>query len=145
MNGKPYHPVVVSITGLLGVLGIAWFCDGVMQFLRYQNFQTFTLNYVIFWTYALIALVVPASWLLLAWVVLVRLPGNAWVSLLYLLCGLFIVAYTALYYTPALCCWMPNITAIQLGTTMNLYSTGGCVAVIGLAGLALRRRERSKK
>ena len=37
MNRKPIHPVLVSLTGLVGVLGIARFCDAVMQFLQYQN------------------------------------------------------------------------------------------------------------
>lgn len=35
MKGKPYHPVEVSLTGLVGLLGITWGCDGLMQFLRY--------------------------------------------------------------------------------------------------------------
>lgn len=144
MNGKRYNPVLVSLTGLIGILGIGWLCDGLMQFLRYQNFQWFTLNYVIFWTYALIAVVLPASWFLLAWVVLVRLPVNAWVSLVYLVCGLFIVAYPALYYTPVLCCGLPDIAAVQLAPTMYLYSSGGCLAVIGLAGLILRGRRRKE-
>jgi hypothetical protein len=148
MKRKPYHPVVVSLTGLVGLLGITWGCDGLMQFLRYQNARTFTLNYVILWVYPLLALLLAAVWLLVAWVVLIRLPGNVWVSLLYLVCGLFIVFYTALYYSPAyspiLCCWLPNIAAIQLGSTMYLYSSGGWVAIIGLAGLVLRGGKRTK-
>ena len=136
MNHNSNHPVVVSITGLIGVLGIGWLCDGLMQFLRYLNSQTFALNFSILWIYALIAVVLPVGWFLLAWVVLVRLPGNAWVSLLYLVCGLFIVFYPLLYYTPAL--RLPDIAALQLAPSMYLYSSGGCVAVIGLAGLVLR-------
>ena len=142
MSVKPNNPVLVSIAGLVGFLGIAWGCDGLMQFLRYRNAQTFSLNYVIFWAYALIALVLAAAWLLLAWVVLVRLPGNFWVSLVYLLVGLFIVAYPALYYTPVLCCGLPDIQAIQLAPSMYLYSSAGCVAVIGLVGLVWRGRKR---
>lgn len=142
MNYKFNRPVAVSITGLIGVLGIAWLCDGLMQFLRDQNAVTFTLNYVIFWMFGLVALLLAAVWLLVAWVVLIRLPRNVWVSLLYLVCGLFIVFYPALYYSPAytplLCCWLPNIAAIQLAPTMYLYSSGGWAAIIGLAGLVLR-------
>jgi hypothetical protein len=148
MTRKSNNPVVVSITGLIGVLGIAWLCDGLMQFLRYQTAETVSLNAVIFWIFGLVALVLAAVWLLVAWVVLIRLPGNVWVSLLYLVCGLFIVFYTALYYSPAyspiLCCWLPNIAAIQLGSTMYLYSSGGWVAIIGLAGLVLRGGKRTK-
>ena len=139
MSRKSNNPVLVSITGLIGVLGIAWGCDGLIHFLYYLSVEMFLLNYVILWAYALIALVLAASWLLVAWFVLIRAPGNTWVSLAYLLCGLFIVVYPALYYTPALCCGLPDIAAIQLAPTLYLYSSGGCVAVIGLAGLILRR------
>ena len=148
MSRKSNSPVLVSITGLIGVLGIAWLCDGLMQFLRNQSAVTFSLNYFIFWIFGLVALVLAAAWLLVAWVVLIRLPGNFWVSLLYLVCGLFIVFYPALYYSPAyspvLCCWLPDIAAIQLGPTTYLYSSGGWVAIIGLAGLLFRRKSKKE-
>jgi len=145
MNRTSNNPVLVSTTGLIGLLGIAWGCDGLMQFLRYQNMQTFSLSYIILWVYALISLLLAAAWLLLAWVVLVRLPGNSGVSLLYLLVGLFILAYPALYLTPALCCSLPDIRAIQLAPSMYLYCSGGWLAIIGLAGLVLRGRKSSNK
>jgi hypothetical protein len=140
---KPFSPLLVSLTGLVGLLGIAWLCDGLMEFLRYQNIRTFSLNYVILWIYPLVALLLATVWLLVAWMVLARLPRNAWVSLAYLLCGLFIVVYPALYYTPVLCCGLPDIAAIQLAPTSYFYSSGGCLAVIGLAGLVLRGKKRT--
>ncbi len=140
MNIKPDNPVVVSLTGLVGVLGIAQLCDAVMQFLRYQQMQTFSLSNIILWAYALVALLLAAAWLLVAWVVLIRLPGNAWVSIVYLLVGLLIVAYPGLYYTPVLCC---GLDSIQLEPATYLYSTGGCVAIIGLAGLIRQGRKKA--
>jgi len=144
MSRKSNNPVLVSITGLIGVLGIAWGCDGLIHFLNYLGVETFLLNYFILWFYALIALVLAAIWLLLAWFVLIQAPRNSWVSLVFLLSGLFIVAYPALYYTPALCCGLPDIAAIQLAPTMYLYSSGGCVAIIGLAGLVLARKKENR-
>jgi len=55
------------------------------------------------------------------------------------------VAYPALYLTPALCCGLPDIAAIQLAPTMYFYSTGGCLAIIGLAGLILRRKKEGNR
>ena len=144
MSRKSNNPVLVSITGLIGVLGIAWGCDGLIHFLNYLGMEMFVLNYVILWAYALIALVLASIWLLLAWFVLIQAPRNTWVSLVFLLSGLFIVAYPALYYTPALCCELPDIAAIQLAPTMSLYSSGGCVAIIGLAGLVLARKKENR-
>jgi hypothetical protein len=77
-------------------------------------------------------------------VVLIRLPGNIWVSLVYLLCGLFIVAYPALYYSPALCCGLPDLAAIQLAPSMYLYASGGWLAVIGLVGSIWRGRKKKE-
>lgn len=140
MDHKPNNPILVSLTGLIGLLGVGWLCDAAMQFLQYRNEQTFSLSYGIFWAYALVALLVAAAWLLVAWMVLVRLPRNVWGCLVYLLVGLLIVAYPALYYTPALCCGLPNIDLVHLEPATSLYSTGGFAAIVGLAGLVWRRQ-----
>ena len=41
MSRKSNNPVLVSITGLIGVLGIAWGCDGLIHFLNYLGVKTF--------------------------------------------------------------------------------------------------------
>jgi hypothetical protein len=138
MIRKPVDRVVVSICGLIVVLGVAWGCDRLMQFFRFLNAQFFTLNTIILWGYALVALVLSGLWLLLAWFELIRESRNTWVSLIFLLIGLSIVAYPALYFTPLLG-WLSNITLVQLAPTMYLFSTGGIVAVIGVLGLVIQR------
>jgi hypothetical protein len=138
MVRKPVNRVLVSMCGLIVVLGVAWGCDRLMQFLGYLNSQFFSLNSLILWGYALVALILSGFWLLLAWFELIRESRNTWVSLIFLLIGLSIVAYPALYFTPLLG-WLSNITLVQLAPTMYLFSTGGVVAVIGVLGLALQR------
>ena len=103
------------------------------------------MNYVVFWAYALIALLLAPIWLLLAWFVLIRSPRNVWVALVFLLSGLFIVIYPALYYTPALCCWLPTIAPIQITPTMFVFSSGGFAAIMGLSSLVLPRGSRSNE
>jgi hypothetical protein len=138
MIRKPVDRVPVSMCGLIVVLGAAWGCDRLMQFLSYLNSKFFSLNSIIFWSYALVALVLSAFWLLLAWFELIRESRNTWVSLIFLSIGLSIVAYPALYFTPLLG-WLSNISLVQMAPTMYLFSTGGVVAVIGVLGLALQR------
>jgi len=144
MNSRSNHPVLVSMTGLIGVLGVAWFCDGLLRSINNYVMQTFTPTYVILWLYALVALLLAGLWLLLAWSVLIRLPGNTWVFLVYLLFGLLIVIYPALIFTPALCCRLPYISVLQIAPTMYLYSSGGCLAIIGLAGLVMQGKRRKQ-
>ena len=138
MIRKPVNRVLVSTCGLVVVLGAAWGCDRLMQFLSFLNAQFFSLNRIIFWGYALLALVLSGLWLLLAWLELIRESRNTWVSLIFLLIGLGIIAYPALYFTPLLG-WLSYITLVQLAPTMYLFSTGGVVAVIGVLGLVLQR------
>ena len=138
-----YLSRVVSIIGLIVVLGVAWGFDTWMEFLSHRNAQTFSLVWVIFWSYPLIALFLAAILLLLAWFVLSQAPGNVWISLVFLIVGLFIVIYPALVFTPALCCWVPYIGPLQLSRTMYLFSSGGFVAIIGLFGLILPNKDRN--
>ena len=141
MVRRPAERVLVSICGLIVVLGMGWGCDRLMQFLSYLNSKFFTLNSTILWTYGLVALVLSGFWLLLAWFELVRESKNTWVSLIFLLIGLGILAYPALYFTPLLG-WLSSITIVQLAPTMYLFSTGGVVAIIGVLGLVRQAKKR---
>jgi hypothetical protein len=134
---------VVSILGLIVVLGVAWGFDAWMEFLGRRNAVTFSLTWAIFYSYPLIALLLAAMVLLLAWFVLSQAPRNVWISLVFLIIGLFIVSYPTLIFTPALCCWVPYIGPLQLARTMYLFSAGGFVAIIGLFGLILPHKARN--
>ena len=145
MSRSSMHPWLVALTGLAGLLGLGRLADALIQFLGYVNGRTLSLGYAILWAYALIGLLLAAGWLLVAWAVLVRLPGRLGISLVYLLAGLFILAYPALYMTPALCCRLPDLRFIQIGPSMYLFSSGGWAAVIGAAGLIRRGREKAPR
>jgi len=133
----------VSVLGLIVVLGVAWGFDAWMELLSHRNAQTFSLAWVIFWSYPLIAIFLAAILLLLAWFVLSQASKNVWISLVFLIVGLFIVIYPALVFTPALCCWMPYIGPLQLSQTKYLFSAGGFVAIIGLFSLILPNKNRN--
>ena len=138
-----YLPKVVSIIGLIVVLGAAWGFDRWIEFLDHRNAQTFSLVWAILWSYPLIALLLAALLLLLAWFVLSQAPRNVWISLVFLIVGLIIVSYPTLIFTPALCCWVPYIGPLQLARTLYLFSSGGFVAIIGLFGLILPHKARN--
>ena len=144
MIHKSAYPVIVSIIGLIVVLGIAWGFDALMRFLSYQRMEMFFLNFVIFWCYALIALLLAAILLLLAWLVLINAPRNVWISLVFLVIGLFIVFYPALYYNPTLALgrWLPGFDSL-LSYTSYLSFSGGFIAIIGLFALVFRRGKRT--
>jgi hypothetical protein len=139
MNRKYNFSEIVSIAGLILVLGMARGSDALMASLKQRNSETFTLNFVILWSWPLITLFLDAILLLLFRFVLNRARRNIWIALIYLLIGLFIVAYPALYYVPALCCWFPQFDASVISPTTYMFTVGGIVAIIGLFILILPR------
>jgi hypothetical protein len=145
MNRKPINPIIIQVAGLIVTLGIAWGADALTRSLGLLQARTFSLNWILifFWSNPLFTLILAFILLGLFWFMLIRAPRNAWVSLAYLLIGILIVAYPALYYTPALCCWMPDIAPLQLSTTRYLFSSAGFIAMIGLLTLVLPKGKRA--
>jgi hypothetical protein len=140
MLRKPLQSTVVSILGLIVVLGIAWCSDAVRQYYNIKNFDVRTVIFANFWGYPLIVLLFAALMLILAWFVLIQAPKNAWICLVFLVIGLLIVFYPALYYVPAI--GLPSIDVL-LNPTSNLFSSGGFIAIIGLIALIFRSGKRT--
>ena len=130
------YPVIVSIVGFFVVLGIAWGSDTISRFYNLNNMEPHVLNFIYLWFYPLITLLLAAILLILAWFVLIQAPRNVWISLFFLVTGLFLVFYLALYYIPAL--GVPSIDVLLNTHTSFLNSSGGFIAIIGLLTLVLR-------
>jgi len=130
------YPVIVSIVGFFVVLGIAWGSDTISRFYNLNNMEPHVLNFIYLWFYPLITLLLAAILLILAWFVLIQAPRNVWISLVFLVTGLFLVFYLALYYIPAL--GVPSIDVLLNTHTSFLNSSGGFIAIIGLLTLVLR-------
>jgi hypothetical protein len=133
MNAKHNSYGIFSIVGLILLLGLAMGFDALMAFLQ-QNIETF--GSIIFWSYALTTALLAAASLFLFWFLLNRVPRNVWVALIFLLAGSFVVAYPALYMTPALP-WL----SVPLWLTSRSYViySGGLIAMMGLFALVLPR------
>ena len=137
MNRNHNYSGVSSVVGLIVVLGMARGVDAFMAFLQQRNAQTFSLNSFILWSYALITLFTAAFLLLLFWFVLNRAARNVWIAMIYLLTGLLIVVYPAIYLTPALRCWFPQFDASVLPPSSFMFFSGGFIAIVGLFMLIL--------
>ena len=142
MNRSRNHLGVISVVGLIAVLGITGGLDAFMAYLGRPNAQTFTLPYVILWTQALSSLLLAALLLLLFWFVLTRAPRNVWIAALYLLVGLFLGFFQVLYFIPAIGGWMPYLFyGLLLSATSHTILAGSFIAIIGLFMLILSRRK----
>jgi len=135
MNAKHDYYGIFSIVGLILLLGVAMGFDALMAFLQ-RNIETFGI--VLFWSYALTTVFLAAASLFLFWFVLNRAPRNAWVALIFLLTGLFVVAYPALYLTPAFR-WLPLSVPVWLTSRSYIIYSGGLIAMMGLFALVLPR------
>jgi hypothetical protein len=143
-NAKEKYSAVLSLIGLVVVLGIARGFDALTAYLAKRNAQTFSLPYVIMWSYVFIDLFMAAILLLLFWLVLNRTPRIVWVSIIFLLIGLFIVASPMLYFTRLFCCLPPQLETLLFPPSAYFsftFSSGGFVAIIGLFTLILPREK----
>ncbi len=131
---------VVSVLGLIVVLGIAVGLDALMAYLARRNAQTFELYNVILWSRAFSSLLLAALLLLLFWYVIARAPRSAGVAALYLVVGLFVAFFQLLYFVPAIGGSLPSAFSalLALGTSYTLLA-GSLIAISGLFMLILPR------
>ncbi len=140
-NAVRRHEGLISILGLVAVLTIARGLDAILEALRRRNAVTFDLPYAILWSQTVIALVLAALLLLLAWFVILRAPRNPWISALYLLAGSLLVLGPQIYFTPALAVWIPEFLFTSVASRGSyLFTAGGFIAVIGLLSLSVPQR-----
>ncbi len=143
MNRNRNYPGVLSVIGLIVVLGITGGLDAFIAFLRHRNLELSSSFYAFFWCQTLIALLLAAMLLFLSWFVLYRAHRNIWIAALYLLTGLYIVLTPEIYFTPALSDWLPQwIFNIVVLPDSHMYAAGGFIAIIGLFILILPSPER---
>jgi hypothetical protein len=138
MYRKRHYYEVVSVVGLIVVLGIALGSDALTTFLR-RNSESYPVI-IRYWSYSLTALLLAAVTLLLFWFVLNRAPRNVWVAMIYLLTGLFFTAYPILYFIPSITPTLPPLLEYLMTTSRsyNFYA-GTFIAMIGLFSLTLPR------
>ena len=127
----------ISIAALIVILVFTHGADLLLWHLRQRNISTFNLGPALFGSRALFALLLALGLLLLAWLVLIRAPCNAWVASLYLLIGLLIVSFPLLWFVGLLYNWLPGpvgrfLADFLLTDPVLTYYTGGFAAAIGL-------------
>ncbi len=140
MNRIRNDYTILSIIGAIVILGIAWIHDAASRFYNLNNMELYLLNFISLWVYPLIALLLAAALLILAWFVLIYAPRNIWTSLLFLITGLFIRFYLAIYLTPPLGLWLPSIDILLNTTISYLSSSSSFIAMIGLFAIILPKK-----
>jgi hypothetical protein len=142
VNPKHNYSEVFSIVVLVIVLGVARGFDALMAYLAHRNAQTFSLSFVIMWSHIFVALILAAIILFLFWFTFNRTPRKAWVSIVFLLIGLFFVSSPILYFTPLFCCLFPALESLLFPPSSFIsytFLSGSFVAIMGLFTLILPR------
>jgi hypothetical protein len=132
-----------AILGMLLVLGMARGLDLAAHFFARPANPLFSPSQAVIsiWSYAFSTLLLGAAVLILYWFMGTYTGRNAWVAWLYLVTGLLILLYPALYYTPALAGRLPDIAFLQItNQTGYFHSAAGFIALTGLFTLILRKR-----
>ena len=139
MNRKTNYHGVISIVGLIVLLGMALGFDVLATFMGHNIIFTFPWGaYIWMWSSTLTDLLLAAVSLLLFRFVINQAPRNVWVGLIFLLTGLFFAAYPILYYIPNFLPALPPSLATLLATPRSYISySGGLIAMMGLFTLVL--------
>ncbi len=133
---------LISILGLVAVLAIARGMDAILESLRQRNEVTVDLAFTILWSQTVIAILLAAVLLLLAWFVLLRAPRNPWIAGLYLVIGALLAVAPQLYFTPALAAWIPALVFLSIALPGSYqFIAGGFIFVIGLLSLVLPQHQ----
>ncbi len=141
MNRTRNYGRLISVVGMIAVLGVAAGLDVLMAFLGRRNAQTFALSYVILWIHVLSFLLLAALLLLLFWFVLNRAPRSTWIAALYVLVGLFFAFFQVVYFSPPIGAWIPHfLSAVVISATSYTILAGSFIAIIGLLMLILPGR-----
>jgi hypothetical protein len=137
---KHNYSGALSIMGLVLVLAIARGFEAFMAYLVKRNAQTFSLPYIIMWSYVFFILILAAILLLLFWYILNQTPRKVWVSMVFLLIGSYNTTSPMLYFTPLFCCLPPQMESLLFPPSSYMsytFLSGGFVAIIGLFTLIL--------
>lgn len=141
MNRKTNTYGVLSIVGLIVLLGMALGFDALVKFLGRNIIFTFPWGADIWLLSTILTdLILAAASLLLFRFVINQAPRNVWVALLFLFTGLFIAAYPILYYIPNfLPSLSPSLDGLLATPRSYISYTGGLMAMVGLFALVFQR------
>lgn len=150
--GKPkMNPNVVSLIGLVLILGVALISDRIVWQLERQ--ATDSLNYpLVYWAKTASILLLGIACALVAWYLFTQLPGARLHGWLYLVAGLLLLVYPQLYLSQnslikAVVNRMLvvfNYLAMYHGSNSLLQISGGMIAGIGLIWLLTGTRNLNK-
>ncbi len=127
------------LLGMIVLLGIAYGCEVLLEFLKARNAVTFDLNYLIIASYAPMMMLVSLAALLLFWDLIVHSYRSLGMGIFYLLVGILIVLAPFLYYTPILGWLQPPFPGV-LYPNSPFYFAGALVGMIGLLMIVLPRQ-----
>ncbi len=138
MKNNSINLVIRQLLGLIGVLGIAYGCEVLIEALKARNAVTTNLNNIILWTYAITTLLVAGITLLLFWYTITQSSRSILMAIIYLVVGLIIVLSPLIYFLP-ITSWLLRPYPEPLYPRSIFYIGGGGIAMIGLLRIVLPR------
>jgi hypothetical protein len=119
---------ILSVIAMLLIIAVAAGLDQLLYTLRLEA-SRLAQPVPVLWCYTLSNLLLGGLLLALIILVLIRLPRNPWVAVVYLLVGVYISAYPVLYFSPV----GPYLVNWFISPRSFVYSSGGIIAFLGLA------------
>ena len=133
MNNQRVLSLILALSGMIGVLFLAFFSDQVLMFMLLGDSQSTGISPLLVWLYPVLELVWMLAGLALFWYVVNLKAWNHLVSAIFLVIGLLIV------FTGAFIFMLPVPEQVYMlmefvSPSAYLYHAGALVTVTGIMG-----------
>jgi hypothetical protein len=140
MKNRRLINTVISISGMLLLIALAYGLDAWRESNNRYYTETFKHLYEIYWSYVIGNLVLSTAIVIWSWFVLVKVDLEKWIYAIFICIGLLITIYPILYFTPI---GVLDI-AYRLSPAFQVYLTCGIIAMVGfLKGFIQRKKSQA--
>ncbi len=125
---------LISLLAMVAILVIAYGMDRLILFLRDLSSRTASYNELTLVSYSLAHLLLAVLLLALFYRFVFQAPTNRWSAWIFLIVGLGICLYPAIYFTP-IAEWLRLPTISFIGVQSFFITSGAFIAVTGASAL----------
>jgi hypothetical protein len=131
MSNRRSVNAIISISGMLLLLALAYGIDSLRQYTDRYYQETFSHGFEIHLSYVITNLLLSGAIVLWLWFVFVRVDLDKWVYAIFVCTGLLITIYPIIYFTDLGVLYV----AYRLSPIFQIYLTSGIIAMAGVLKL----------
>jgi hypothetical protein len=137
MSNRRSVNAIISISGMLLVLALAYGIDSLRQYTDRYYQETFSHGFEIHLSYVITNLLLSGAIILWLWFVFARVDFDKWVYAIFVCTGLLITIYPIIYFTDLGVLYV----AYRLSPSFQIYLASGIIAMAGVLKLITTQKK----